>query len=76
MNKGDKEFRAAYFREYRKSNPKRLENAETDAARKRENRGGYKSPEKQYSEMLATLPLEQQEIVRAFFEYPQDALVS
>ena len=44
MTKDDETSRAAYFREYRKENSKRLEAANSDAARKRAQRGGYKNP--------------------------------
>ena len=52
----------------RKTDPKRLERAKRDAARKREKRGGYKSPVKHYHEFLSGLPEDQREASRVMID--------
>lgn len=63
--------RAEYFRQRRRKNSDvRNDAAERDAKRKRNERGGYKSPSRQYREYLSQIPEDKRELFRVRFEYP------
>ena len=66
----NKKSRAEYFRERKKNHPDRLENAKKDAARRRDERGGYKDP---YRRWLESLTPEERAFAIEFFVDSRDA---
>jgi hypothetical protein len=55
-----------------RSSAERKAQASRAAERKRESRGGYKNIDRQYEQLMASLPEEKQQIAKSFYEYAID----